>query len=139
MSGRERALEEREEALRDRVRGLPEEGRRVYFRRLQQQVRDPDTYAVLNYLAPTGLHHFYLGRWGRGALNLGVFTLGFVLLLAGLPAAGGLVILAVLAVELPQLFRSQTIVAEHNLALQERLLQEADGKRSPDPVHPSYF
>ncbi len=131
---RQQWLEAREEALRDRLRELPRKKRETFYRRFNEQLADPDTYAALNYLFPAGLHHFYLRRWQRGALNLGVFLAGFGLMATGQVAWGALVIAAVALWELPQLFRAQTLVAEYNLALQERLYQDLDeAKRAHSP------
>jgi len=128
---RQQWLEAREEAFRDRLRELPRKKRETFYRRFNEELADPDTYAALNYLFPAGLHHLYLRRWQRGALNLGVFLAGFGLMVTGQVGWGGLVIAAVVLWELPQLFRAQTLVAEYNLAVQERLYQDLDEAKRP--------
>lgn len=118
-------LAAREDDLRRRAGELPDEARRSFYARLEKECRDPDTYAVLNYLFITGLHHFYLREYGRGALNLGLFVLGIALLLGGTTWLGLLIIVSTTLVELPALFRSQAITREYNIRLMERLLGEA--------------
>ena len=41
---------------------LTDEQRKEYYDRFRREVRDPDTYAVLNYFFLAGLHHMYLGN-----------------------------------------------------------------------------
>lgn len=130
---RQQWLEAREETLRDRLRELPGQKRETFYRRFNEELADPDTYAALNYLFPAGLHHFYLRRWQRGALNLGVFLTGIALMAIGQVSWGALVVGAIVLWELPQLFRAQTLVAEYNLALQERLYRELDEAKRAHP------
>lgn len=115
-----------EERIRITVRELPDEKRKRYYEQLERRLRDPDTYAVLNWMF-VGLHHIYLGRWLRGLLNLGLVTLALLLMIAGgdgTAMVAGIVLLAVVAlVELLQLFRSQTIVADYNNQQAQYLLE----------------
>lgn len=124
---RAQAVHSRAERLRERVAELDAQRQRSYYEKYERLLKDPDTYAVLNWLACAGLHHFYLGKWVRGSMNLGVMLFGlsaFVFFgLAGL-LLGALLIGAVILVELPALFRSQVIVEEHNVSVGERVLQE---------------
>lgn len=118
---REEAVRAEEEAIREQVRQLPDDQRAAFFHHYNKELRDPDTYAVLNWLFLAGLHHFYLGRFQRGLVNLVAMVVGLVLLLIGI-GFGGLVILVVLLVELPALFRSQVIVMDYNNRLARTLL-----------------
>jgi hypothetical protein len=122
------AVKEREDALRERVRVLDEADRKAFWRLYGRRIRDPDTYAVLNWLFMAGLHHFYLGKVVAGMVNLALMAAGLVLLF-GAPVVGGALIALVLVSEVPALFRSQTIAAEHNVGVGEALLRElhADG------------
>lgn len=120
---REEAVKAEEEALRLAVSRLPDQKRAHYFRRFNREVKDPDTYAVLNWLLLAGLHHFYLGRYVRGLVNLAVMVSGLGLVLAGVNW-GWPLILVILILELPALFRSQLIVLDHNNRLGKRLLAE---------------
>lgn len=116
-------LGEQEEALRARVRALPDPLRARYHHNVLDKVKDPDTYAVLNFLLIAGLHHYYLKKWVRGSLNLIIFSAAIVLMSTQLWWQGGATLLFVLLIELPQLFRSQQIVREYNLKISERELE----------------
>ncbi|EKE83850.1 membrane protein [Idiomarina xiamenensis] len=122
MSTSER-LNDEEEQLRQQIRQLSDEQRKCYFRHEQQRLKDPDTYAVLNYFFLAGLHHFYLGKFARGMVNLVLMLIG-ILLLKPLPWLGGGLIVAVLLIELPQLFNAQNIVHRHNNQQIRDLLQQ---------------
>ncbi|AWL11143.1 hypothetical protein HMF8227_00647 [Saliniradius amylolyticus] len=113
-------LEQEEEALRTQVADLPQAERKAYYHQLDEQLKDPDTYAVLNYFFVAGLHHFYLGKTGRGVLNLVVMAIGLLLI----ESVGIALILLVIVIELPQLFRSQRIVREYNLSLSRTILAQ---------------
>ena len=107
-----------EDEHRGKVMALSTQQRQRYHRLEQKHLRDPDTYAALNWFL-VGLHHFYLGRYWRGAINLALFVIGLLSLPPGLLLIG-----VVFLVELSQLFRSQTIVREFNLKTMRRLLDE---------------
>ncbi len=120
-------VDEQEEALREKVRGLSEEQRKAYFKAFNKRLKDPDTYASLNYFFITGLHHFYLGKWLAGLFDLGVFVLGVVLIVVGLwPFGVGLIVLMSI-LELWALFRAQVIVQDYNNRQSEQILQELHG------------
>lgn len=112
-------LEYEADDLRSRITALPDERRVEFYRREQALIKDPDTYAVLNYFL-FGLHHFYLGRWLWGTFNLLLFAVGVITFAAG----GFLLIILLLLLELPQLFFSQRIVFSHNNRVTRRLLEE---------------
>lgn len=111
-----------EEKLREAVRELPEADRARYHREYQRCYRDPDTFAVLNWFFMAGLHHFYLGRIRRGLVNLVVMTAGLISLLV-VPLLGVVLLVAVVVLELPALFRSQVIVADHNVDIGWEILE----------------
>jgi TM2 domain-containing membrane protein YozV len=112
-----------EERLRELARQLPEAQRKAFYHEVKRELRDPDTYAVLNWFFVAGLHHFYLGRWIRGVIDLGVFLLGVALIIVQLTWPGIALILLVTAWELWALFRSQIIVQDWNNAVYRRLLR----------------
>ena len=118
-------VEEEEEELRRLVSQLDDAARSAYYKRLEKRIRDPDTYATLNFLFITGLHHFYLKRWLRGALSLAGFFVGVGLILAGQYVIGVLLIVAIGLVELYELFRSQAIVQDYNNKVMRAALMEA--------------
>jgi TM2 domain-containing membrane protein YozV len=103
---------------------LPDDKRFVFFQKTEKQLKDPDTYATLNYLFIAGLHHFYLGNWVRGLFNLAVFLTGMIMLFTPLFIPGILLIITISAVELFALFKAQVIVQAHNNAIMNRIYQE---------------
>ncbi|MCB1935730.1 MAG: TM2 domain-containing protein [Nitrosomonas sp.] len=113
-----------EERIRKLVRELPEDKRFAFFKETEKQLKDPDTYAVLNYLFIAGLHHFYLGNWVRGLINLVVFLTGIVMLFTPMIVVGILVIIAISVIELYALFRAQAIVQAHNNAVMKRIYEK---------------
>lgn len=114
----------REEALRKRASALEPSLRRTYFRRVGKEIRDPDTYAVLNYFFLTGLHHMYLGKWLRGFVNLIILIVGIAMMIAGYP--GYWLVIFILLAELMALFRSEVIVNNYNNDVSERVLSELE-------------
>ncbi len=116
-------VEEEEEAIRKRARDLPDPLRLDYHKRLKKELRDPDTYASLNYFFLTGIHHMYLGKYARGIVNLVVLIVG-VFALALLPPLGVLIIAFILVIELMALFRSQIVVKDHNNKISQHILDE---------------
>lgn len=111
-----------EEALRAQVAALPDARRKEFYRRLQPLLRDPDNYAVLNWLFPCGLHHFYLGRWLAGLADLALSVLGFALLFTPALLLGWVMLAALALWELANLFRSQLIVQDYNNQQYQALL-----------------
>ncbi len=113
-----------EERIRGLVRQLPDDKRFVFFQEAEKRLKDPDTYATLNYLLIAGLHHFYLGNWLRGLTNLAIFLIGIVMLFTPMIIVGILLILTVSVIELYALFKSQIIVQAHNNAVMKKIYQE---------------
>jgi TM2 domain-containing membrane protein YozV len=112
-----------EEQLREQAAALPDEQRNVFYQQLKPLLRDPDTYATLNWCFLAGLHHFYLGQWGRGLFNLLVFVLGVALLFTPLLLIGIALLVLISVAELWALFRAQIIIQHWNNQLMRRLLQ----------------
>lgn len=110
------ALEEEKERLRALASALPDEQRQAFYRDVGRRLKDPDTYAAVNWSLVVGLHHFYLGRWLRGLADVLAVVVG-VLLIPLAPVAGYGLIGIVLLVELIALFRSQAVVLAHNNAV----------------------
>ena len=69
-------VEQTEENLRTLVRQLSEADRKEFYQDFSNRIKDPDTYAVLNFFFVTGLHHFYLKKHVRGSMNLFIFVFG---------------------------------------------------------------
>ena len=117
-------VEYESQRLKERVRELNDDQRRHYFNLLEPALKDHDTYAVLNYLLLLGLHHFYLGKFFRGSLNLIILLTGTSLILfTKYVFVGTLIIFFILIVELLALFRSQVIVMNHNNHLSKEILK----------------
>lgn len=115
------ATQEEEERIRKLVRELPDEKRLLFFQQAEKNLKDPDTYATLNFLFVAGLHHFYLGQWVRGSINLFIFLAGVVFLFSGQVAIGIVLLIAISMVELRALFAAQTVVQDYNNAVMERI------------------
>jgi hypothetical protein len=120
----QRTIDVEEDRLRTAVASLPDSERAAFHREARRRLRDPDTYAVLNWFFMVGLHHFYLGRYGRGLLDIGLVAAGIGLMIGGHVLVGLGAILVVLVVELQALFRSQVIVQAWNNGIQRQLLRE---------------
>ncbi|WP_413766502.1 hypothetical protein, partial [Vibrio vulnificus] len=87
-----------------------------FYNRQSKQLKDPDTYATLNWLFLGGFHHCYLGKYGLFALEITILLVSVVGLVLGHSSA--LLILMLLVIyELPQLFFSQKIARQHNYDL----------------------
>lgn len=130
-------VDEHEEQLRVRINKLTEDNRKQFYFRVKNQIKDPDTYAALNWFLIAGLHHFYLGKWVYGIFDLSLFAFGLLLIIYGYPYAGSAVIVFVLAIELWALFRSQIIVQDWNNMIYERVLGEFESKIETTGVGPS--
>ena len=131
MISQEEVLNE-EERIRKLVRALPDDKRYVFHKEAEKQLKDPDTYATLNYIFIAGLHHFYLGKWMRGLFNISVFLIGAIMLFTPLAIIGLLFIIAISIIELYALFKSQTIVHAYNNAVMKQIYSEIikeQGKR----------
>lgn len=120
-----RDLKQEEESLRNEISQLTDDQRRGVYQYLDVHLKNPDTYAALNYFFICGLHHFYLRKFGRGIINLTIMLVGILLFFTPLPWLGLLFILGISIIEIPQLFRSQRIVYQYNndcmrLALQQQ-------------------
>jgi len=122
------AVEREEEALRAALAKLPDARRAEVYREAEKQLRDPDTYAALNWLLVSGLHHFYLRNWARGVGELAGAIAAIALFFTDLWALGILVLLGVAALELYALFRSQLIVQDHNNRVLRAALERASAR-----------
>ncbi len=104
-----------EQQLRAQIALLLIEQKRQCYALELQYIKDPDTYAALNWLFLAGLHHFYIGKWQRGLINLTLMLIGVVLYFSHvLPLLGAALILVIFMTELPQLFNSQKIIYQYN-------------------------
>ncbi|NAX44278.1 MULTISPECIES: hypothetical protein [unclassified Vibrio] len=109
-------LEHKEELLRKQVKSLPEAQKKEFYEQQSKKLKDPDTYATLNWFFIGGFHHCYLGKYGLFILELALLTISVIGLILGHSSA--LIILSLLVIyELPQLFFSQKIARQHNYKL----------------------
>ncbi|QFU25382.1 TM2 domain-containing protein [Shewanella eurypsychrophilus] len=129
------ALAEQEEAIRLKVRQLSDEQKKHFHRLTLKSIKDPDTYAVLNWCFIAGFHHFYLGKFIRGAVNLSLLILGLILLFSIEPPWVGLGIYGlVFLLELPQLLNAQNIIHQYNNQLMQACLVEVLGASNDKPL-----
>lgn len=122
----EHSLTQQEEAIREEAARLSPTLRKQYHQLETELIKDPDTYAVLNYFFAAGLHHFYLGKTMRGMMNLLLMLVGLALL----PFYGWVLIVLVLLIELPQLFQSQAIVRQYNIDAMRQVLNEINERQA---------
>ena len=115
---------EQQEQIRRQVRELPDEARASYYKQSDKTLKDPDTYATLNYIFVAGLHHFYLGNWPLGLINILVFWGGILFAVYGFIEIGIALILGIVVFELYELFRSETIVQHHNNEVGQKLITQ---------------
>ncbi|ENP8341623.1 hypothetical protein ACEI10_002891 [Vibrio harveyi] len=116
-------LEKQEELLRSQVNSLPEHQKKEFYERQSKSLKDPDTYATLNWFFLGGFHHCYLGKYAMFALELILLIVSIVGFVLGHPSA--FLILALLIIyELPQLFFSQKIARQHNYQLSCEIFNE---------------
>lgn len=116
-------LEKNEDLLRSQVNSLPDDQKKEFYKRQSKRLKDPDTYATLNWFFLGGFHHCYLGKYSLFALELTLLTVSIVGLILGHSSA--LLVLAILVIyELPQLFFSQKIARQHNYQLSCEIFNE---------------
>ncbi len=118
----QRRVNAEEETLRQRVRELPDAARARFYADVGERLRDPDTYAVLNYSLICGIHHLYLRRYALWLFELVLSVLGIVLLVTPWLALGVVLLLVLLGAEFYCLFRSQLIVQDYNNRVMREVL-----------------
>ena len=121
-------IQQDEERIRQLVRELPDDKRSLFFQQTANNLKDPDTYATLNFLFIAGLHHFYLGNRIRGLINITIFFTGVLFLFTGLAAIGILILIAISTIELKALFKAQLIVQDYNNGIMETIYREISKK-----------
>jgi len=116
-------VDENEEELRVAIQNLSDENRRVFYKSVKTKVKDPDTYAALNWFFITGIHHFYLGKWMMGFVDLTVLIIGVILMFSGEVEIGLIMIIVISITEFWALFRAQLIVQDWNNKIQWKLIK----------------
>jgi len=116
-------LERNEALLRVKVTALSEDKKRAFYQLQSKHLKDPDTYAALNWLFLGGVHHYYLGKYVLFALELTLLIIAIIGFSLGYSSAIYIIILLTIY-ELPQLFFSQQITRQYNYNLSCNLFNE---------------
>ncbi|SMS01988.1 TM2 domain-containing protein [Vibrio mangrovi] len=124
-------LEAREEQLRQQVNALSDAERKAFYQEQSKLIKDPDTYATLNYFFLGGVHHLYLGRYKRFIAELILLVIAILSFLAGSNGLGIVILVALALYELPQLFLSQKIVRQYNEAKSREIYEQIINSGSP--------
>jgi len=130
-------VQAQEENIRNKVRGLPDEARLAFFSASELELKDPDTYATLNYIFIAGLHHFYLGKWRYGLVNITLFWAGIAIFFLYSAGLGAMLVVGVTLLELYEMFQAQLMVQHHNNGVMEAIyndLVRVDSAGANDPV-----
>lgn len=117
-------VNEQEELIRIEIQNLTDEDRKKLYSEVKTKIKDPDTYAALNWFFIIGIHHFYLGEWIKGIVDLMVFIIGVILIIFGYAKAGIILILVISIIELWALFRSQVIIQDWNNQVYKNILKK---------------
>ena len=115
-------VEEQQDQIRRQIREMSDEQRRTFYTLSEKKIKDPDTYATLNYIFIAGLHHFYLGKWLLGLINITVFWGGVACIVLKQVELGVALIIGIAIFELFELFRSQALVQHHNNLISQEIL-----------------
>jgi len=118
-------VEANEDALRTRVTALSDAARKQFYDEQTKTIKDPDTYATLNWLFLGGVHHLYLEKYLIFAIELSLLVICIMGLIAGMPLFW-IGIIAITLYELPQLFFSQKIVRQYNYQRSRRILERLE-------------
>lgn len=116
-------VEEQQDQIRRQIREMSDEQRRTFYTLSEKRIKDPDTYATLNYIFIAGLHHFYLGKWLLGLMNIAVFWGGVACIFMKYIDLGIALIVGIALFELFELFRSQALVQHHNNLISQEILR----------------
>ncbi len=106
-------VNDEEERIRLVIRELSDEVRKKIFSESKRKIKDPDTYAALNYALVAGLHHCYLGQYFRVLIEFGLFAFGIFLLFNDF-SVGIVFVVSMLLLEFYELTRSQIVVQHFN-------------------------
>lgn len=118
-------LEIKEEQFRSQVNSLLETQRKEFYKLQSKKLKDPDSYAALNWFFLGGIHHFYLGKYTLFTIELTLFIISLIGLF--LDYSSFVYILILLSIyELPQLFFSQKIVRQYNYNLSCEIFNEVN-------------
>jgi hypothetical protein len=115
---------EQEDYLRSKIQNLSDDDKKLFYLKIENEIKDPDTYATLNWFFLSGLHHLYLKRWFKGVSNLILFIISTLLLFSENIFFGiGIgILITIFIVELSELFNSQSIVSNYNNEITNKVL-----------------
>ncbi|NQY21205.1 MAG: TM2 domain-containing protein [Campylobacteraceae bacterium] len=113
-----------EERIRKEIFLLDDESKKRFYNNISSEIKDPDTYAVLNWLFITGLHHFYLKKYTKASINFSLFLISFILMFSDIFLLGIGIFIAVSIMEVNQLFYSQIIVQDYNNKILKKSLEK---------------
>ena len=117
-------VKKEEEKIRKEIFLLDDESKKSFYNNISNEIKDPDTYAVLNWLFITGLHHFYLKKYTKASINLSLFLISFMLMFSDIYLLAIGIFIAVFIMELNQLFYSQIIVQDYNNKILKKSLEK---------------
>jgi len=117
-------LKEIEESIREEVKALTDEQRKEFYKLSAKKLKDPDTYAALNFVFFFGLHNFYIGKWISATIAILLTVIGIAFFLVG----GFVLIIALFIFELYELFFSQNIIIDHNNRINQKILAQIKNK-----------
>lgn len=106
-------LKTQEALLRDQVNGLTPSQKKRYFAEQTRQLKDPDTYAVLNWAFLGGFHHLYLRKYRLFIVECTLLVIAIIGLVMSQPYFA-LILVGLVLFELPQLFWAQKIARQYN-------------------------
>jgi TM2 domain-containing membrane protein YozV len=115
-------VDKEEEDIRVSLRDYSDQSRKDLYALFNKKLKDPDTYAALNWSLFIGFHHLYLGKYWQAIFEWVLVAIGVFLLLNDFLIGASFIIVTALF-ELYQLFRSQVIVQDHNNKMMRRLMQ----------------
>lgn len=124
----EQFLKDEEEALRQQIAQLSPNQKKLYYRLEVKRIKDPDTYAALNYFFIVGLHHFYLGKNLNAVIDIALLVIG----LLTITSYGWVLLAAVSLYECFQLFNSQKILHQYNNQVMRSTLAEVSKMTQAD-------
>ena len=116
----------KEDLIRQEIQDLSIENKKSFYAKTEKKIKDPDTYAVLNWLLLAGLHHFYLQKWTQGIINLTLFVISVFLIFSEYTYWGIGLLVAIFVFELKELFQSQKIVLNYNNEMMEKVIQDLE-------------
>lgn len=116
-------IEEKEAQLMQLVSELSAANKKLFYKAQLGAIKDPDTYATLNWFFLGGIHHIYLGKYRLFIIELMLLITSISGWFLGFNQAL-FILLALALYELPQLFFSQKIVRQYNYQVSKDIYQK---------------